>query len=68
MVKDYKILVTNRLAGWTVFQVWSTIHMCPNWRLLWIDTRILAVGFYIAGIIVGKVKKIIRMLFMNEWK
>jgi len=48
--------------------VWSTSNTCPNWRLLWIDTLILAVGFCIAGIIVGRVEKWVVMRFMNEWR
>jgi len=42
--------------------------MCSNWRLLWIDTHILAVGFCIAGLIVRRVKKRVVMLFLDEWK
>jgi len=51
-----------------VVEVWSTPNTCPDWSLLWIDTRILAVGFWIAGIIVGRLKKRVVMRFMNEWK
>ena len=51
-----------------VVQVWSTMNMCSNRRLLWIDTRILAVGFCIAGLIVRRVKKRVVMLFLDEWK
>jgi hypothetical protein len=42
--------------------------MYPNRRLLWIDTRILAVGICIAGIMVGMVKERVVMRFRNEWK
>jgi hypothetical protein len=51
-----------------VLKVWSTINTCPNWRLLWIDTCILAGGFVIAGIIVGRVKKRVVTQSMCEWK
>jgi len=51
-----------------VVQVCSTTNPCLNWRLLWIDTRILAIGFCIAGIIVRRVKKWVAMRFMQEWK
>ena len=51
-----------------VVQVWSTSNTCPNWRLLSIDTCILTVGFCIAGIVVGRVKKRVVMRFMNKWK
>jgi len=51
-----------------VVQVSSTIDMGPKWRLLWRDTSILAVGFCIAGISIGNVKKRVAMWFINEWK
>jgi hypothetical protein len=36
--------------------------------LLWIDPRILAVGFGISAIIVGRVKKRVVMRFIKDWK
>ena len=58
----------NWLAPKTVAQLWSTINTGLNWSLLWIDTRILAVGLEITEIIVGKVKKRVAMRFTNDWK
>jgi len=42
--------------------------MCPNWRLLWINAHIVAIGYCIAGIIVGRVKKRVAMQFISKWK
>jgi hypothetical protein len=68
MVDNIEILVTNRIAIYAIKQVWSTTNTCLNWRLLWMDTRILAVGFCIAGIMVRRFKTRFTMQFTNKWK
>ena len=68
IVEDIQILVTDKFAGEKVVLVWSTLNTCLNWRLISINICIVAVGFCIAGIIVGRVKKRVVMWFMNEWK
>jgi hypothetical protein len=67
-VKHIEILVPNRLPGSTVDPLWSNIHTCLNWILLWIDMRILAIGFSIARIIIHRVQHGVVMWFLNEWK
>jgi hypothetical protein len=66
IVEDIEILDNNRLAGYTVVQVWSTINPNVIWRSLWIDTPTLAVGFCFAGINATRVKTRIITRFMNE--
>jgi hypothetical protein len=62
-----KLLITSRLAGWRVVQLWSTRNTCPKKTLLLIDTLIFADGICLAGSIIKGVKKWVAMPYMNEW-
>jgi hypothetical protein len=42
------------------------MNSCPDWRLLRIDRLIPTVGFWIAEIMVGRVKQGVAMRFVNE--
>lgn len=59
IVTDIEILDTNWLAGQTVDQVQSSINMCPNWMIVWIDTGCISVSFCLAGIIVDRMKNLV---------